>query len=215
MTADGPSFAGPVGYWSEVDPGSAVVAGTLRIVPYGEVNRVSWYSRGQRYGGNALFEGDELFVAWSNGPDASLLLVRVSADGYMEGRLAGVYGTARAIAVTGRGGAPGGATGTWKIPLQFKTGSDEATLTVSKSDGTYAATWESPGESLMGVGLGRGEWLAIGLGPAADTHGVAAYTAQGDHASGLFAVAGQSTTFPAQLVRPPGGATFQDPQAGQ
>jgi hypothetical protein len=124
-----------------------------------------------------------LAVGWSPGGSPGVVVYRVSG-----GQLAGKW-------AAGSSGAPGtenlsgppGLSGGYQITSAQnpKGGSYTGNVSIGRNGDTYALSWTLPNESYTGVGILRGQVLAVGWGGGGT--GVVSYQVNGTRLDGVWA----------------------------
>jgi hypothetical protein len=164
--------------------GGAAYTGSVRISRVGEVYQLAWTIPGTPpYSGVGIEMNGVLAVGWSSGGSPGVVVYQVNG-----GQLSGKWSQA------GGGGVPGvenlsgapGLSGSFQITSgqNPRGGSYTGSVAIAKNGDTYSLSWTLPRESYAGVGILRGDVLAVGWGGGS---GVVSYQVNGTRLDGVWA----------------------------
>jgi hypothetical protein len=185
-TPTGGGLSGTYAIVSSANPGGGgSYTGNVQISLVGDVYQLAWTIPGTPpYRGVGIEMNGVLAVGWSSGGSPGVVVYRVSG-----GQLAGKWSQ------VGGGGVPGvenlsgppGLAGDYQITSAQnpRGGSYTGRVAIQKNGDTYALSWTLPQESYAGVGILRGDVLAVGWG--AGGTGVVSYQINGTRLDGVWA----------------------------
>jgi hypothetical protein len=184
----GPSGGGLSGNYaivSSANPGGgAAYTGTVQISRVGEVYQLAWSIPGTPpYRGVGIEMDGVLAVGWSSGGSPGVVVYRVTG-----GQLAGKWaaGSGGGLGTENLSGPPGLSGGYQITSAQNpKGGSYTGNVSIGKNGDTHALSWTLPNESYTGIGILRGQVLAVGWG--AGGTGVVSYQVNGSRLDGVWA----------------------------
>lgn len=176
---------------SSSNPGGGnAYQGQVAVRKQGDVFDLHWTIQSTPpYRGVGIQEGNVLAVGWGTGSGHGVVVYRIQG-GTLRGRWA-------SPATQGRVGTedlqgPPGLKGTYQIVASQSPiggGSYTGTVTIEPTGDTYRLQWQLPRESYGGVGIRRGDVLAVGWGSGKGA-GVVAYTVRPDGYDGVWATPG-------------------------
>jgi hypothetical protein len=183
--AAGGGLSGTYAIVSSANPGGgAAYTGNVTITRSGEVYRLDWSIPGSPpYFGVGLEVSGWLAVGWGSG-SSGVVVYRVSG-GQLSGKWASI-GSGPTPGIEDLSG-PAGVNGTYQIVrAQNPQGAGyTGSVSIAPNGQTHTLSWTLPHESYAGVGILRGDVLAVGWGGGGT--GVVAYKVNGRRLEGVWA----------------------------